>query len=207
MQDTAASQAIGPIAHGISWVTVLPAWIQALAAIGALLVIWLLKKQVDILQDQLRLTKDQLESGVKWNRLNAAFTFFHSEVVLSRERAAAAALHKLGINLYNTTEALPPEIISKILRDWDALADVRDFLSLVEDYATGIHHGAIDEDAAFAMMSGLIIRWSTVFRPFIEARRLEVHDRLAYSEFDQLAERWRIRDGQDAVEPTNPSRP
>ena len=162
-------------------------WIQAAAAVLTAVVSVILLRQ-------LTLAKNQLESGVKWNKLNAAFTYFNSDLVLQREQEVAEALTKAGVDFYAQTTPLTNVQLDAIHNDRSIYIAVRSFLNLIEDYCTAVHIGAIDEDAAFAMNSALIMRWHAVFGPLIDRRRVETGDAESLCEIEKLAIAWRKKD-------------
>src|SRR5688572_6389993 len=171
---TAAPQV--PTAGAVNAIGLIPDWIQAAAAIITAAVSIILLRQLSLLKEQVRLAQEQLRSGVEWNKLNAAFMYYNSDLVLQREKDVAAALAKAGINFHVQRDPLSAEAVEAIYADVDVFGDVKNFLSLIEDYCTAVRIGAIDEDAAFAMNSALIMRWERVFSPFIDRRRLDVGD-------------------------------
>lgn len=193
--DTIASNA--SLASSPNW----PDWIQAVAAVfaaGAAIVAAVvgirLLRQVSLMEQQFSLMERQVESAVQWNKLNAAFTYYNSDLVLQRESDAATALAGLGIDFHTQREALTIGQVDEIAASAEIFARVKGFLSLIEDYCTAVRIGAIDEDAAFAMNSALIMRWESVFRPFIDYRRVTTGDSEAFCEIEKLAKEWRAKE-------------
>jgi hypothetical protein len=171
--------------------------ITAVASVFFLYQVVLLKRQLTQGAEQLLQAKQQLASGVQWNKLNAAFTYFHSDVVLQKERAAARSLQKVGFDLHTEKGPLTPAQVDLLKGDFDQFADVKDFLNLLEDYCTAVRIGAIDDNAAYAMMSGMIIRWQRSLRAFVDERRKNVGDSEVFCELEALAERWATRDAEN----------
>jgi hypothetical protein len=179
------------------WIQAVSSAVSAIVAIVLILQLSLLKKQLALGAEHLKQAKQELESGVQWNRLNAAFTYFNSDMVLQKERVAAKSLAGIGFDFYNSQEPLEPGHVEQINSSVDVFADVKDFLNLIEDYCTAVRIGAIDDDAAYAMMSGMVIRWAIILKPFIDYRRHALGDQEAFCELEKLAEAWRIKDQEN----------
>jgi hypothetical protein len=179
-------------------------WIQALSSAASAIITAILLYQVSLLKaqvkqgsGQLEQAKRQLESGVQWNKLNAAFTYFNSDIVLQKERAAAKSLQGVGFDLYSSSTPLTNDQLAKLKENHDSFADTKDFLNLVEDYCTAVRIGAIDEDAAYAMMSGMVIRWNRLLGTFIADRRRVLDDPEALCELERLATTWSVKDEEN----------
>lgn len=175
-------------------------WIQAGAAVITTIVSLILLRQLSLLKKQVALAKDELESGVKWNKLNAAFMYYNSDLVIQREKEAAEALEKAGVQFYRQNTPLTTEQLDAIHSDKVIFVSVRNFLNLIEDYCTAVRIGAIDEDAAFAMNSALIMRWYVLFEPLIDRRRVETGDAESLCELEKLAKDWTLKDERRTAE-------
>lgn len=182
---------------------IIPEWLQGIgsliAAVTSLFLLYqvvLLKRQLTQGAEQLRQAKQQLESGIQWNKLNAAFTYFNSDVVLQKERSAARSLVAVGFDLHNGRVPLAPAQVDDLKKNFEQFADVKDFLNLIEDYCTAVRIGAIDDDAAYAMMGGMVIRWNQSLHAFIEERRKSLDDPDVFCELENLARAWGERDAQ-----------
>jgi hypothetical protein len=202
MASAASPEPVKPDTKSIN--TEIPAWIQAISSLIAaatsvflLYQVVLLKRQLMQGAEQLSQAKEQLESGVQWNKLNAAFTYFNSDIVLQKERAAARSLASVGFDFFNSQSSVTPAQVLKLQADLDHFANVKDLLNLVEDYCTAVRIGAIDDDAAYAMMSGMVIRWHRNLRGFIEERRETLKDPECYCELEKLAAVWGRRDEEN----------
>lgn len=173
-------------------------WMQAWGSVVSAAVSVILLVQVAFLWYQLRQTKEQLVETAKWNRLNAAFTYFQSDVILQKERAAVEALSAVGYDLLDAAEPLTGPQLKALKADVTKFYPVKDLLNVAEDFATAVHIGAIDEDAAFGMMAILITKWERFLRPVIDERRNANGSAAVYCEVEKLARSWRRRlDRQD----------
>jgi hypothetical protein len=176
-------------------------WIQGIASAVAAIVAIILLKQLHLLGKQLHLMREQVEqsaeafaASIQWNKINAAFTYFSSEVILKSERAASKALESVGFDVKDAEQPLGQDNLAKLKENLDYFYDVKDFLNLLEDYCTAVQAGAIDEDAAYAMNSGFIVRFQYLLEPFIVDRKEFLKDPEVYCELEKLATTWRARD-------------
>lgn len=161
-------------------------WLEAVGTvITALVSLFLLR--------QITLTKEQLESTVKWNKVNATFTYFTNAMFMERERIVSEVLSKLGIDLYLTEESLDDHIVKEILNDPLKYREVKDFLNLLEDYAAAVRVGAFDPDCSYNIMSEIIPRYKKVFMPFIKELRDIKKNELVFIELENVALVWESR--------------
>lgn len=185
----------------------LTAWIQACSAVVTAVVSIILLRQIFFAKDQLKLAKEQLQSGIEqleiarrqmetsiqWNKLNATFTYFTNDIFMQRERAMVRRFSSLKVNLYRETEPINNEILDAIYNDVDAFMEVKDFLNLLEDYATAVRVGALDRDCSYAIMAAIIIRYARVLMPFIVRARKEMDNQQYYIELEKVALDWGSR--------------
>lgn len=168
-------------------------WMQAWAQIVTAVVTVLLLLTLVLTRRQVKLTREQIESAVRWNRINATFTFFSTEQLAKPERAMVKSLQKLGINYHQQLAALTARQLEAICGNAEVLIDVKEFLNMLDDYATAVRSGALDADTAFAMMRYVVSRHYRTFKPFIQRRRRETDDQSVYCELEGLAEAWLTR--------------
>jgi len=136
----------------------------------------------------------QLRANVRWNRINATFSYLPAALVIEREHAVAAALKLVDIDFYKQQEPLAPEVVQKILADSNVFREVKDLLNLFEDYATAYKAGAIDPDYSYILSASQFIKYHTVFSPLIKALRFERKNDMYWIEFEKLVlDQWQIR--------------
>ncbi|MEM7480441.1 MAG: DUF4760 domain-containing protein [Acidobacteriota bacterium] len=158
-------------------------WMQAWGSVATAGISFLLLLQLAILWRQLR-------SASQWNKLNAAFTYFSTDVIMDRERAANEALGICDFDLVNSDNALTEAQLLTLKKDKDAYQEVKNFLNIIEDYSTAVHLGAIDEEAAYNMISVLLTRWVKLLRTFIDDRRVMLGNERIYGELERLCQVW-----------------
>jgi hypothetical protein len=168
-------------------------WVQAIAALISAGVAVVLINQLSLAKDQLRLTQEQLELGVKWNQLSAAFTFFSGNTFTESERVAAESLSKLNVDLYHQEDALPSDIVKAVLQDANHFREIKSLLNYLEDYAAAVHTEVMDSDVSYRLMSDLVTRYYDVFKPLIKVRRDEIGNQRLWIEFEKLALVWAPR--------------
>jgi len=163
-------------------------WLEAIASLVAAIVGLILLRQLKLMQVQVEHAATELESGVQWNKLNAAFTYFSTDLLLASERKAIAALRHAGFDLLFSETALNQEQLAALKQDSDRYLDVKDLLNVLEDYCTAVRVGAIDSDAAYEMMGGFVVRFQRLLRPVIADRRSI--DPKVFCELESLADEW-----------------
>jgi hypothetical protein len=172
-------------------------WISAAAtSVSAVVAIFLLY-QLYLAKEQLALTQAQLNSGIKWNQMNAVFTYFGMEEYAQRRSAVAEVLKKQGIEFEGRREALAPEIV-EVLMQGDNYGTVQRFLNYLEYCAAVIRTGVAEPNTSYALMGGIITIQYGVFRPFIEKRRELTNNLRVWAELEKLALDWQIRRTQEA---------
>jgi hypothetical protein len=112
---------------------------------------------------------------------------------LVRERAASEALEALGVNIYATAEPLNDKTVGDVFADSKKYREVKDFLNLLEDYASAVRVGALDADCSYGIMSGIVLRYTRVFMPFITKLRTDGDDDELYLELERLSLDWQSR--------------
>ena len=134
----------------------------------------------------------QLRANVRWNRINATFSYLSEPFFLERERGAAAALKGVGIELYEQSTPLAAPAVDAILADSNVFREVKDFLNLFENYAAAHKAGAIDPDHSYILNASQFIRYFEVFEPLIE--QVQHRKPMFWVEFERLTPRdWKKR--------------
>jgi hypothetical protein len=168
---------------------VTPMWTDVVQALGtfvtALATIFVLY--------QIKLTREQIASAEKWNKFNATFAYFTSDKFIVCERAVAKALRAIGVDFYRVTEPLSPETVNAIWGNDGIYVEVRNYLNFLENYATTVNRDRLDEDCAYSIAAGAIIRLGQVFEPYIEKWRREANDHELFTEIQALSKKWRDR--------------
>src|ERR1700746_2735198 len=113
----------------------------------------------------------QVRKAVRWNKVNATFTYLNSAAIVERERKAAEALASLGINLYMQNSTLSDDAVDRIRQNPDIYKEVKDFLNVFEGYATALNAGALDKELAYNLRADRFIRHYEIFEIFIEKER------------------------------------
>jgi len=168
------------------WVSAMLEWIKAAGTVFAAISLYLAYRQ--------------LRANVRWNRINATFTYLPEALFIERERAAAAALETIEKDLYQQTTSLEPKAVDALLNNSNAFRDVKDFLNLLENYAAAHKAGAIDPDHSYILNASQFIRYYDVFQTLIEKIRSERNNEMFWVEFEVLAnEKWRPRQ-KDEIE-------
>jgi len=139
----------------------------------------------------------QLRANVRWNRINSTFTYLPEAFFLERERAAAAAIQMLHIDLYKQLAPLDASTVDAILANSDVFKELKDFLNMFENYSAAYKAGAIDPDHSYILNASQFIRYLDIFYPLITRVRKERDNRLFWIEFERLAEHWRKRQKEE----------
>ena len=136
----------------------------------------------------------QLRANIRWNRVNATFTYLPETTYIEREHAAATELEPVGIDLYKQEQPLAAETVTRILSDSHVFRKVKDFLNLFEDYATAYKAKAIDRDLSYILIASRFIRYYVMFKPLIEAVRDQSKNEMYWIEFERLVtDDWQPR--------------
>lgn len=175
-------------------------WLQAgSAVVTALASLWLLR-QISLAKEQLKstaqqidLAREQMAVGIQWNKVNATFTYFTNDTFLVRERAASEALESLGVNTYIRAEPLEQKTVEEILADSKKYREVKDFLNLLEDYASAVRVGALEADCSYGTMSGIVLRYTRMFMPFVDKLRSMPDGEEVYLELERVSLAWQSR--------------
>src|ERR1051326_2780500 len=72
----------------------------------------------------------QFRAAVRWNKLNASFSFLSSDTLMGRERAAADAMLPLGVDLHYTTTPLDSKTVAAIFNDTKVFREVKELLNV-----------------------------------------------------------------------------
>ena len=145
----------------------------------------------------------QLRKTIRWNKLNAGLSFFSHQTIIEREEAAVAALAAYGITHHQQTDPLPDDVVKRLIDDPVAYRAIKGLLNLFEEYALAVRLKILDEDAAFKLMSLVLVRHFHVFEPFIRARRKTVTGAALWQEFELVARDWEPRllaENQDLID-------
>jgi len=141
----------------------------------------------------------QLRANVRWNRLNATYSYLPETVYLERERAVAKILEPLKVDLYQQKEPLTDDVIKAIMENPNVFKEVKDFLNMFEDYATAYKAKAIDRNHACLLNATRYIRYFHVFKPFIEELRSSRKNVMYYWQFQWLVTKdWTGRQDKQA---------
>lgn len=168
-------------------------WIQALGAAATAVISLFVLLQIRLASEQLKLSREQTDKEILWNKLNATFVFLNGEHFDQKERRLAVRLLPLGLNLLYATEPISEEMVGRIREDVDVYAEVKSFLNLLEDYATAVRVGVVDAESAYAIISGQLIRYGNVMMPLIQKDRAITDDDEFYIEFEKLYLEWRSK--------------
>lgn len=141
----------------------------------------------------LYLTYRQIRATVRWNRINATFTYLPDAIFAERERAVAREMTEFGIDLHQVDRELSPEAVTGIMRESRSFAVIKDFLNLFEGYATAYQAKAIDKDQAYVLVASQFIRYFTIFKPLIVELRKRRSSETYWSEFQRVVEEWQVR--------------
>lgn len=136
----------------------------------------------------------QLRANVRWNRINATFTYLPEAFFLERERAAATALETIDVDLYKQSKPLEAQAVAALLDNSNVFKEAKDFLNLFENYAAAYKAGAVDPDHSYILNAGQFIRYFEVFQPLIKETRVRRNNEMFWSEFERLvAKHWKPR--------------
>jgi hypothetical protein len=169
---------------------------------------WVKASGVIIAAVSLYLSYRQLRSNIRWNRINATYTYLPETVFVEREPAAATALQAVGIDLYKQQEPVTTQIVTAIIDDSNAFKEVKDFLNMFEDYATAYKAQAIDQNHAYQLSASRFILYYRVFQPFIEELRAKRRNPKIWLQFDLLVtEDWYPRQKEEIRKLKNQQHP
>jgi hypothetical protein len=155
------------------------------------LVEWLKAIGILIAAVSLYLAYRQFRATLRWNRINATFTYLPEAVYLEREGAAANALQAIGVDLYKQEKPLSAEAVMRILDDSQIFKNAKDFLNQFEDYAAAYRAHAIDRDHSYLLSASRFIRHYEIFRPLIDELRHQRKNPMYLREFEKLVtEDW-----------------
>jgi Domain of unknown function (DUF4760) len=139
----------------------------------------------------------QLRRNMRWNRINATFTYLPEMTYLAREREAANALGKVSVDLYKQDGPLADSAVTKILDDSLLFREVKDFLNLFEDYAKAYWANAIDREQSYLSSVSRFIRNFDIFKPVIVAVREQRKRPHYWLEFENLVTKWQKRQAKE----------
>jgi hypothetical protein len=161
-------------------------WIQAISeGVAACVAI--------ILLIGLYLTAKQIKEATKWNKLNAAFTYYNSDIFLRRERAMVDVLVTMELDFYEMKIPLDETNTDVIWSSLPKFREVRDYLDVLEFYAIAVNAGVLDDDCAYALGYGYVTRAVCVFQPIIEKMRQSTNHDDYYIEIEKLESKWSKR--------------
>ncbi len=156
-------------------------------AIAACLVV----VQIRLAKGQLDAAREQQAATSKWNKINASLAYIPQDGYVPRWRQVCDALGGIGIN-FETHKAIANEDLSTLCEDNIVRPIVDDYLNALENLATAVSVGAIDDDIAFARTSAAMIAAARFFGPFInwarDAFRLD-----SWLQLELLAAKWEER--------------
>ena len=159
-------------------------WIKAAGAVLAAISLYLAYRQ--------------LRANVRWNRINATFTYLPETFFLERERAAATALESIGVDLYKQSKPLEAQTVASLLDNSNVFKEAKDFLNLFENYAAACRAGAIDPDHSYILNASQFIRYFEVFQPLIKELRIRRNNEMFWSEFERLVTKhWKPRQDKE----------
>ena len=140
----------------------------------------------------------QLQASIRWNKINATFTYLPEAMFQESERAAARALATIDVDLYKQEQPLTPEAVARVLGDSQVLSETKNFINLFELYATAYKAGAIDNTHSYVLSGSQFIRYYFVFKPLIDTIRSQRKNDMYWVEFETLViEDWQIRQSKE----------
>jgi hypothetical protein len=135
----------------------------------------------------------QIRKAVRWNKVNATFTYLNNTAIMERERKAAEALDNLGINLYLQTSTLDENVVVQIRQDPNIYKEIKELLNLFEGYATALNAGALDYELAYNLRADRFIRHFDIFECFIKKERAAMDNDMYWVEMERVHDKWKPR--------------
>lgn len=144
-------------------------------------------RQLVLVERQVHIMTEQMQSQLDWNRMNATFDYiakFRSEL----EETNLILQEKFKLLLLNGTP-LNPSHIEEVRNDDKARVHLFYLVSYCDQLALGISQGYFSEFTAF---ESLCVSVTSVYKslvPYIEMRRKETGVNVA-GHFETLSKRW-----------------
>lgn len=143
----------------------------------------------------------QLRASIRWNRINATFTYLPEAVYIERERAAAEAMKTIGIDLYQQELPIERKTVDQIFNDSQVFKEAKDFLNMFETYAAAYKANAVDRDHSYGLNASQFIRYYVVFKPFIYELRSRRKNNKFWMKFERLVQKdWLERQEKEIEE-------
>lgn len=157
----------------------------------------LLRRQVEGQREQLRKQQVQMEHDHQWRTYRSYHELFPSipeQEHLDKMYDLAKEL-SFDHHFNDMGREIPKEAIEKILGSCDLLRIVRTYLDGFEVFCGAVSAGIVDDQYAYLLQGGRVIRNYTVFEPLI--KRFQLANPTAYQQLEKLAGPWGVRRGRD----------
>ena len=178
-------------AHGVS----VNGWrYQDWSSFAELIVLSVGLVSLKLVHKQLIAQTEQARKDLGWKRINSFYEFFSA---VPRDDINAK-LHDLAVELSITehfdhgTRAIDSSTADRIDSDATATNTVKMYLDCWEGFAGAVRCGLVDNDFAYSMECGRVVRTYTIFKPFID-RIQQINNPHAYLELEMLAKVWEDR--------------
>lgn len=152
---------------------------------------------------QLTAQTRESKAEFEWRKIQTYYQFFCElpETSINDKLYSLAVTLQIAENFKRGGSPLSDQVVEDICSDMEKNQTVCRYLDSFEGFAGAVRCGLVDEDFAFNMESGRLVRTFRVFRPLIDRKQND--NAAAYATLETLALDWEDRknnQGRDSKE-------